>query len=169
MEWRSDGWNNTPVLQHSFIPILLSFFEPAHVILPPAHRKALILVVNLQFFGTQVFRLAVQKRKMVPLAEHGEAGSALDDLLDAFSDDSVTVGTHQNRRSFAERCCQFGTAFDGAHQTHTLINRRTVSGEKFSVVVHGFELDRQNAKDRAPFRVSMGDADDFRPRFKNTG
>src|SRR6476619_5261791 len=125
-------------LQYSNTPILFSFSEPAHVILPAAHRKALVFVVNVQLFRIEIFWLAMQKREMIPLAKHGEPGRALDHLLDAFSDNSIAMSTHQNHRTFAERGSQFVASLDGAHQTHALIHRRTFRREKFSVVVHGF-------------------------------
>src|SRR5690348_4529464 len=157
-------YSNTPSLQ------FLSFArKPANVILPAAHREALVFVVNFQLFRIEIFWLAMQKREMIPLAEHGEAGRALDHLFNAFSNHSIAMSTHQYRRILAERGGQFVTTLHGANQAHAVIKRRTVRGEKFSIVMHGFELDGQDAEDRAPFRVSMCDTDDFRPRFENTG
>src|SRR5215510_15733666 len=83
--------SSTPLLQFGFASL-----QPADVVLPTAHGEALIGVVNFQLRCGQISGFAVKQSQMIPFTQHGEARSTLDDLLDAFADNSVAVGAHQH-------------------------------------------------------------------------
>src|SRR4029450_5397493 len=104
---------------------------------------------------------------MIPFAQHREPGGALDDLLDARTDHRIAVSAHQNYRTVAQRRSQLVAALHGSYESDALIHRRATSGEKFAVVMHGLQLDRQHAEDRAPLRVRVRDALDVRTRLQN--
>src|SRR5258706_13922129 len=91
-------YSTTPSFHHSNV----FFVQPADEVFPAAHGKALVGIVNLQLFGAEISRLAMQQREMIPFTEHGETGGPFDYLLDAFTDDGVAVGAHQNHRAVAQ-------------------------------------------------------------------
>src|SRR4029434_7068740 len=104
---------------------------------------------------------------MIPFAQHREPGGAFDDLLDASANYGIAVSAHQNYRTVAQRRSQLVAALHGSYESDALIHRRAISGEKFAVVMHGLQLDRQHAEDRAPLRVLARDVLDAGTRLHN--
>src|SRR5262245_47222084 len=97
---------------------------------------------------------------MIPLAKHGQAGRAFDDLFDRGTDHGIAVSAHENHRTIAQRGGESVTALHRSHETDSFVYRWAVGGEKFAIVVKRAKLDRQNAEDCAPLRMCVADAGD---------
>src|SRR5215469_4806507 len=75
----------------------------------------------------------------------------------------------QNRRAVLQSPNQCFTALDSTDEAGRWIDWRTTGRKKFGIHVNRRETAGQNAKKRAPFRVSVTDAHHVGTRLENTG